>query len=62
MTEKEWKNRYLGKTLKIIEMNGEPEYCGRTGKVLFVDDIGQLHGTWGGCAVIPGEDSFTIID
>ena len=27
-----------------------------------IDDAGQLHGSWGGLAVIPGEDSFTIVE
>ena len=52
----------VGKTIEIITMKGEPEYSGRTGIVEFIDDIGQLHGSWGGCAVIPGEDDFRIID
>ena len=29
--------------------------------VVRIDDMGQLHGSWGGLAVIPGEDIFTII-
>ena len=52
----------LGKTIEIITMKGESEYSGRTGVVEFIDDIGQLHGSWGGCAVIPEEDDFRIID
>ena len=61
-TEKDRNAHYVGKTIEIIDMKGEPQYEGRTGVVEFVDDIGQLHGTWGGCAVIPGEDSFKCID
>ena len=34
---------------------------GKTGTVTHVDDAGQLWGTWGGLAVIPGEDEFTIL-
>lgn len=48
----------LGKTIRIVNMEGEPQYAGRTGTVTFIDDAGQLHGTWGGLAVIPGQDSF----
>ena len=52
----------VNKKIRIIEMKGEPQYTDRTGIVISVDSIGQLHGTWGGCAVIPGEDVFEIID
>lgn len=53
--------KYLDKEIKIINMNGEPQYEGKQGTVLIVDDIGQLHGTWGGCALIPEVDTFTIV-
>lgn len=48
----------LGKKIRIINMEGEPQYTGKTGTVTFIDDAGQLHGTWGGLAVIPGQDRF----
>ena len=51
----------VGKTIRIIRMEGEPQYAGKEGVVTFVDDAGQLHGTWGGCAIIPGPDSFEIV-
>lgn len=51
----------IGDTIRIIEMNGEPHYSGRVGVVERIDDIGQLHGTWGGLAVIPGEDAFEVL-
>lgn len=51
----------IGDTIKIIEMVGEPQYDGATGVIDHIDDIGQLHGTWGGCAVIPEVDKFEII-
>lgn len=47
-----------GTTVKIEYMSGEPAYAGRVGMVERIDDMGQLHGTWGGCALIPGEDIF----
>lgn len=50
-----------GDTIKIIEMSGEPNYCGRVGVVTHIDSMGQLHGTWGGLAVIPGEDAYEVI-
>jgi hypothetical protein len=43
-------------------MKGEPCYTGKVGKVLFIDGIGQIHGTWGGCALIPLEDEYEIIE
>lgn len=48
----------IGDTIKIIDMSGEPDYCGRVGVVTNIDDMGQLHGTWGGLAVIPGVDVY----
>jgi len=51
----------IGDTLRIDCMDGEPQYSGKTGIVESVDDWGQIHGTWGGCALIPGTDSYTII-
>ena len=51
----------IGTKIRIIYMNGEPQYSGREGIVQHIDDIGQIHGTWGGCALIPGEDSYEVI-
>ena len=34
---------------------------GKTGVVTDIDDIGQLHGTWGSLAIIPGLDKYEII-
>lgn len=48
-------------TIRIIYMEGEPQYSGKVGKVISIDDMGQIHGTWGGCALIPGADEFEII-
>lgn len=48
----------VGDKVHIVFMKGEPEYNGREGKVTCVDDIGQLHGTWGGLALIPGTDVY----
>ena len=55
-------NVKIGDKIKIISMQGEPDYTGRTGIVMRIDSIGQLHGTWGGLAVIPEEDTFQIIN
>ena len=51
----------VGDKIRIIHMDGEPHYSGRTGIVTSIDDAGQLHGTWGGLAVIPGTDWFEVI-
>lgn len=45
----------------IIEMADEPQYTGRVGIITSIDDAGQIHGTWGGCALIPGIDTFKVI-
>ena len=34
---------------------------GKEGEVTWTDDAGQLHGTWGGLALIPGLDEFETI-
>lgn len=50
-----------GDKIRILYMDGEPQYSGREGFVTHVDDVGQIHGTWGGCAIIPGKDNFEVI-
>lgn len=42
-------------------MEGEPSYSGKEGIVESIDDLGQIHGSWGGCAIIPKIDLFEII-
>jgi hypothetical protein len=42
-----------GQWLKILYMAGEPHYTGKIGQVEHTDDKGQIHGTWGGCALRP---------
>ena len=51
----------VGDKIRILYMSGEPQYEGRTGIVRSIDDIGQIHGSWGGCAIIPGEDTYEVI-
>lgn len=50
-----------GDTIVIIDMLGEPQYSGKSGIVDHIDSMGQIHGSWGGCAVIPEQDIFKII-
>ena len=52
----------VGDKIKIIHMKDEPGYDGTIGVVDLIDDAGQLHGTWGGLAVIPDLDEFEIIE
>ena len=52
----------VGMKIRIIDMAGEPQYSGEEGTITSIDSMGQLHGTWGVCAVIPGEDSFVKVD
>lgn len=52
----------IGDELEIIKMSGEKQYTGRTGVITHFDDAGQIHGTWGGCAIIPVLDQFKIIN
>ena len=53
----------VGDKIRILRMDDpyEFDYPGRVGIVTHIDDAGQLHGTWGGLAVIPGEDEFEVI-
>ena len=51
----------IGDKIHITRMNNEPRYKDREGEVTYVDDKGQIHGTWGGCALVPGVDEFEKI-
>ena len=55
----------IGDRIRIIKMNdpysGE-KYINKEGTVTFIDDIGQLFGTWGGLAVIPEIDEIQKIN
>lgn len=53
----------VGDRIRIIQLKGEgSRYQGAEGTVTLIDSIGQLHGTWGGLAVIPEEDEFEILN
>ena len=52
----------IGDKIRIIHLEGEDNsYDDKEGTVEHIDDIGQLHGSWGGLAVIPGVDEFEVI-
>ena len=53
----------IGDRIRINHLEGEDNrYDGKEGIVTRIDDMGQLHGTWGGLAIIPDEDDYTIIN
>lgn len=51
----------VGDLIRITYMDEEPHYAGKEGVVEFIDSLGQIHGSWGGCALIPSIDSFVIV-
>lgn len=52
----------VGDKIRIISLADEDEsYFGKEGVIDHIDDLGQLHGTWGGLAIIPESDKFEII-
>ena len=53
-----------GTKIKIMKLDDpfDPTYPGREGEIKFIDDAGQLHGTWGFLAVIPDSDEFLILN
>ncbi|MBO4719019.1 MAG: DUF4314 domain-containing protein [Prevotella sp.] len=56
-------NAQVGDTIRIISLDDtyDNSYNGREGVIEHIDSIGQLHGTWGGLAIIPEVDRFIII-
>lgn len=52
----------IGDRIRINHLEGENNaYDGKEGVVDHIDDAGQIHGTWGGLAIIPGVDDFEVI-
>lgn len=52
----------VGDKVKIIHLKGENDrYDGVIGTIKYIDSVGQLHGTWGGLAIIPEEDEFIVM-
>lgn len=50
----------VGDWLRIDCMQGEPQYTGKIGQIDHIDSKGYLHGTWGGCSILP-EDNYTLL-
>lgn len=63
-TKQQLESRYkVGQRIRIIHLEGEDNcYDGKEGEIEEIDAIGQLHGTWGGLAVIPEADEFIVIE
>ena len=58
----------VGTKIRINRMEGEPQYDGKDGVVTHISkgnhSFGipeQWHGTWGGCAVQPQRDEYTVL-
>ena len=53
----------IGQKIHINHLHGEDlTYDGKEGVITYIDDLGQLHGTWGGLAVIPEVDDYKVFD
>ena len=54
----------IGDKIRILYMADlmGSQYMNRTGEVTYIDSLGQLHGTWGGLAIIPKIDEYEIIN
>lgn len=53
-------NVKLGDIIHIYHMFGEPEYTDTEGVVRSIDDMNQIHGSWGGLA-LRFDDDWEII-
>ena len=52
----------VGNIIRIVSMESKPPYSCELGVIEFIDDVGQIHGSWGGCALILGVDEYQIIE
>ena len=50
-----------GDMIHIYHMFGESSYSDREGVVKYIDDMDQIHGTWGGLA-LHFDDDWEIIN
>ena len=65
MSQKYLAKAKVGDTIKIIGFSGdcyesELKLIGATGVVEYIDDLGAIHGTWGGLSLLP-EDDYIVI-
>lgn len=65
LPNKEKYKSYLGKTVELISMDDiQAPPQGTRGKVVYVDDAGQIHVKWengSSLALIPGVDKFKVV-
>lgn len=53
----------VGMVIFIIHIVDDAEdYFERVGTITHIDDIGQLHGTWGSLALVPDLDNFIVVE
>ena len=54
----------VGDKIRIIYMEDPcgDKYIGKEGTIEYIDSMGQLHGTWGGLAIIPEVDVVQILN
>ena len=53
----------VGMKIFIIHIVDDAEdYFDRVGYITHIDDIGQLHGTWGSLALVPDLDDFIVVE
>ncbi len=64
-------NAKPGMTIKILALGknqdgtidpAEKYMVGKTAKIVFIDDIGQIHHNLSGVALIPGVDTYELTD
>jgi len=60
MDVKQLRAKYEGK-LVFVRISDPYHPIAAQGRVESVDDAGQLHGTWGGLAAIPGIDDIELL-
>ena len=52
----------VGDKIRINYMKGEPQMTGAEGTVKYIDDIGDIHCSEFGLAIVPDADEFEIIE
>lgn len=52
----------IGDKIRINYMKDEPQMTGIEGTVRLIDDMGQIHGTWSGLAIVPDMDEYEVIE
>ena len=60
MSKEELEKKYLDKLVFVV-IDDPYHPLAERGRVTSVDDMGQLHGTWGGLAAVPGVDRIELL-